>query len=189
MNFSEQFLNSAIISISELSISEIETVVDLLSDIRYTGRVFVAGSGGGAGHASHMVCDLRKLCGIEAYAPYDNVSELTARTNDEGFEMSLSAYLAGSHFGNRDCLFILSVGGGTEGVSENLIKAMEYTKAAGGFLLGVVGRDGGELRKRADASILIKTGKHITPIVEGLQAVIWHLLVEHPKLKVNNTVW
>jgi D-sedoheptulose 7-phosphate isomerase len=156
------------------------------------GRLFVLGVGGGAGHASHAVNDFRKLCGLESYAPTDNVSELTARTNDNGWETSLSAWLEVSRLGQRDALLLFSVGGGSREprVSINLVVAMEAARAVGASIYGVVGAPGGTLAELADLAILIDPPTALrTPLVESFQAVVWHALVSHPELALRQGHW
>jgi D-sedoheptulose 7-phosphate isomerase len=156
------------------------------------GRLFILGVGGGAGHASHAVNDFRKLCGIESYAPTDNVSELTARTNDEGWETSFSAWLEVSRLSRADALLVFSVGGGSREhrVSVNLVHAMETAKALGASVYGVAGAPGGTLAELADVAILIEPPAELrTPLVESFQAVVWHALVSHPGLAVRQGHW
>jgi D-sedoheptulose 7-phosphate isomerase len=157
-----------------------------------SGRLFILGVGGGAGHASHAVNDFRKLCSIESYAPTDNVSELTARTNDDGWESSFSAWLEVSKLGPRDALLVFSVGGGSreQVVSVNLVNAMEAARAAGASIYGVVGAPGGTLAELADVAILIEPPPTLrTPLVESFQAVVWHALVSHPELALKQGHW
>jgi D-sedoheptulose 7-phosphate isomerase len=157
-----------------------------------SGRLFILGVGGGAGHASHAVNDFRKLCSIESYAPTDNVSELTARTNDDGWESSFSAWLEVSRLGPRDALLVFSVGGGSRerGVSVNLVAAMEAARAAGASIYGVVGAPGGTLAELADVAILVEPPPTLrTPLVESFQAVVWHALVSHPELARKQGHW
>jgi D-sedoheptulose 7-phosphate isomerase len=157
------------------------------------GRLFVLGVGGGAGHASHAVNDFRKICGMEAYAPTDNVSELTARTNDEGWAGVFEGWLRVSRLGARDALLILSVGGGNleMQVSPNLVAAIRYARTVGAKVTGIVGRDGGYTARNADACVTVPTvnAQHVTPHTEAFQGVIWHLLVTHPALKQAATKW
>ncbi len=156
------------------------------------GRLFILGVGGGAGHASHAVNDFRKLCLLESYAPTDNVSELTARTNDDGWETSFSAWLEVSNLGARDALLVFSVGGGSRerGVSVNLVKAMEAAREAGASIYGVAGAPGGTLAQLADVAILLEPPPELrTPLVESLQAVVWHALVSHPGLALKQGHW
>lgn len=190
MSFSQEFLQSVIVAIHKIDCANIEKMVGILYNVRrYNGRLFIIGSGGGAGHASHAVCDFRKSCNFEAYAPYDNVSELTAITNDEGFDTTILNWLKVSNINQRDCIFVFSVGGGKEGVSENITKALRYARNMDVSIVGIVGRDGGTTKELADVCILIETDEHVTPITEGLQSVIWHLIVSHPKLQINKTKW
>src|ERR1700688_4953971 len=159
---------------------------------RRGGRLFILGVGGGAGHASHAVNDFRKLCGIESYAPTDNVSELTARTNDDGWETSFSAWLEVSRLSERDALLVFSVGGGSRehNVSTNLVGAMEAASETGASIYGVVGAPGGTLAELADVAILIEPAPELrTPLVESFQAVVWHALVSHPELAVQQGHW
>jgi D-sedoheptulose 7-phosphate isomerase len=156
------------------------------------GRLFVLGVGGGAGHASHAVNDFRKLCGIETYAPTDNVSELTARTNDDGWETSFSAWLEVSRLGDRDALLVFSVGGGSRehNVSTNLVRAMEAAHDLGASIYGVVGAPGGTLAELADVAVVLTPPPDLrTPLVESFQAVVWHALVSHPQLARKQGHW
>ena len=172
----------------------IEALADCLVAVRERdGRLFILGVGGSAGNAGHAVNDFRKLCGIEAYAPTDNVSELTARTNDEGWDTVFASWLAASNAGDRDAVLVFSVGGGNAelNVSPNIVRAVEFAKARGITVLGIVGRDGGHTGAVGDQVILVPTveAKHVTPHTEAFQAVIWHCLVSHPKLQVADTKW
>lgn len=173
--------------------SQLDAMALGLSTVRERdGRLFILGVGGGAGHASHAVNDFRKLCAIESYAPTDNVSELTARTNDEGWETSFSSWLEVSRLSERDALLIFSVGGGSRehNVSINLIRAMEAAAAVGASLYGVVGAPGGELAELADIAICVEPPAALrTPLVESFQAVVWHALVSHPRLAVKQGHW
>ncbi|HEY7960502.1 MAG TPA: sugar isomerase [Solirubrobacteraceae bacterium] len=156
------------------------------------GRLFILGVGGGAGHASHAVNDFRKLCGVESYAPTDNVSELTARTNDDGWESSFSAWLEVSRLRARDALLVFSVGGGSRehGVSTNLVRAMELAHALGAPIYGVAGAPGGTLAQLAALAILIDPPTNLrTPLVESFQAIVWHALVSHPRLALRQGHW
>lgn len=194
MVFSKEFLDESITLINGLDSAEIEKMAEVLSQTRSGGgRLFVVGSGGGAGHASHAVCDFRKLCNMEAYAPYDNVSELTARVNDEGWEVSILNWLKVSRFRADDCLFVFSVGGGDEerNISSNLVRVVKYAKQINAKVVGVVGKDGGYTKKVGDAVVVVPVvnSARITPLTEGFQAVIWHLLVSHPSLQINPTKW
>jgi D-sedoheptulose 7-phosphate isomerase len=171
----------------------LEAMVNGLADVRERGgRLFILGVGGGAGHASHAVNDFRKLCALESYAPTDNVSELTARTNDEGWETSLSAWLEVSRLSEADALLVFSVGGGSRerNVSVNLVRAMEVAHAIGASLYGVAGLPGGTLAELADVAVLIEPPAALrTPLVESFQAVVWHALVSHPDLAVKQGHW
>jgi D-sedoheptulose 7-phosphate isomerase len=173
--------------------SELDAMARGLAAVRESGgRLFILGVGGGAGHASHAVNDFRKLCAIESYAPTDNVSELTARTNDDGWETSFSAWLEVSRLSERDALLVFSVGGGSRehNVSINLVSAMEAANAAGASLYGVVGAPGGTLAELADVAIRIEPPATLrTPLVESFQAVVWHALVSHPELAVKQGHW
>jgi D-sedoheptulose 7-phosphate isomerase len=194
MIFSTEFLNECIEAIKRINPGEIEDIANVLFDTRENnGRLFIIGSGGGAGHSSHAVCDFRKLCNIEAYAPYDNISELTARVNDEGWDVTILNWLKVSRLNDRDCIFVFSVGGGNDEkqISTNIVNVVKYAKSIGVKIAGIVGKDGGYTKKNGDAVALIPiiNSDHITPLTEGLQAVVWHLLVSHPKLQVNPTKW
>jgi D-sedoheptulose 7-phosphate isomerase len=172
----------------------IDAMVDVLADTRARGgRLFFLGVGGGAGHASHAVNDFRKIAGIECYAPTDNVSELTARANDDGWESVFSAFLQGSRIGRDDCVFVFSVGGGNveKGVSVNIVRALQVAKEAGARVVGVVGRDGGYAGRVADAVVVVPilSADTVTPHTESFQAVVWHLIVTHPGLKRNEMKW
>ena len=192
--FTREFLREASQIAGLIDVQSIEGLVDQLAAVRERGgRLFVLGSGGGAGHASHAVCDFRKIAGIEAYAPTDNVSELTARINDEGWETSYVEWLKVSHLGRKDMVFIMSVGGGCldNNVSPNLVRCLEYAKVVGAAIGGVVGRDGGQTARVADACVLIPTvnASATTPHVEAFQALVWHLLVAHPRLQLSAMKW
>ena len=194
MTFSRKHLTEAAAIISALDAGGIERMADILAGIRArAGRLFFLGVGGSAGNCSHAVNDFRKLVGIESYAPTDNVSELTARTNDEGWSTVFSEWLKVSRLGPRDGVFVLSVGGGDleKNVSPNLVSALKYAKRVDATILGIVGRDGGYTARVADACCIVPTvnPEAITPHAEAFQAVIWHLLVSHPKLKANATKW
>lgn len=194
MEFIEQFLSEASLIIKNLNKEQIEASVNLLSKTREkNGRLFVLGVGGSAANASHAVNDFRKIVGIEAYAPTDNVSELTARTNDEGWSTVFSKWLEVSRLKAEDTLLILSVGGGNleNNVSPNLVLALQYAKQVGAKIIGIVSRDGGYTAEVADACVLIPSpnAENVTPHAEAFQAVIWHLLVSHPKLKIQQTKW
>jgi D-sedoheptulose 7-phosphate isomerase len=194
MNYSQVHLQEVISIINKLDVSEIERIADLLVSLKNTGgRLFFLGVGGSAANCSHAVNDFRKIVGIEAYAPTDNVSELTARTNDDGWSSIFNEWLKISKLGPGDALFILSVGGGSskKNISPNLVEALIYAKEVGAKIVGIVGRDGGFTAQVADACVIIPTVNvvNITPHSEAFQAVIWHLLVSHPKLKANETKW
>lgn len=192
--FTKKFLAQTSEIVSQLNIDSIEAVVQRLKRVReQQGRLFFIGSGGGAGHASHATCDFRKLGGFQAYCPSDNISELTARINDDGWDSSLANYLKVSRLNEKDGLFVFSVGGGSEEkhISTNLVEAIKTAKEVKATVIGIVGKDGGYTAKEADASILIPTvdDKTITPHTEGMQAVLWHLLISHPDLQRNPTKW
>jgi D-sedoheptulose 7-phosphate isomerase len=194
MSFSSRFLAEAIELLHQIDADRVEAMAETLRSVRDRGgRLFILGVGGSAGHAGHAVNDFRKLCGFEAYAPTDNVSELTARTNDEGWETTFSAWLAGSRIGANDGLLIFSVGGGDKerNISANIVHAIDLAKSKGAAVTGIVGRDGGYTAKAGDAVVVIppKYPDHVTPHTEGLAAVVWHLLVTHPLLKANATKW
>ena len=180
--------------VDRLDQSTIQNTVDLLADVRERGgRLFILGVGGSAGNASHAVNDFRKIAGIEAYAPTDNVSELTARTNDDGFQHIFSRWLETSHVRSDDVIFVFSVGGGNaeKNISANIVEGLKTAKAAGAKVVGVVGRDGGHTKTVADACVIIPTvnSETITPHTEAFHAVVWHLIVTHPDLKKNAMKW
>ena len=194
MSYSQQHLNESIEIIKKIDPSLIERMADFLAAVKKDGgRVFFLGVGGSAGNCSHAVNDFRKIVGIESYAPTDNVSELTARTNDEGWASIFVEWLKVSKLHSKDLLFIFSVGGGNleKNISPNLVEALKFAKDIGVKVLGVVGRDGGYTAQVADACVIVPTvnSENITPHSEAFQAVIWHLLVSHPKLKSNQTKW
>lgn len=194
MTFSTQYLAEARTIIDTLDPALIERMVDLLADLRIGGgRLFILGVGGGAGHASHAVNDFRKIAGIESYSPADNVSELTARTNDEGWETTYAAWLKVSRLSNRDAVLVFSVGGGDleRNISPNLVRAVELAKTVGAKILGIVGRDGGYTAKVADACVIVPVVNpgNITPHTESFQAVVWHLIVAHPRLMQMPNKW
>lgn len=172
----------------------IERMIRLLVDVRERGgRLFFLGVGGGAGNATHAVNDFRKICGIESYTPTDNISELSARINDDGWDSAFANWLKGSRLNDRDGVFVFSVGGGNpeKNISMNLVKALEYAKECGAKIFGVVGRDGGWTARVADACVIIPTvnSETVTPHAEAFQAVIWHLIVSHPAMKINEMKW
>jgi D-sedoheptulose 7-phosphate isomerase len=188
------FLDDAITIIKNLDQSLIQKMSRILQDIRKNGgRLFILGVGGGAGHASHAVNDFRKIAGIESYAPTDNVSELTARVNDDGWETVFVNWLKGSRLTAKDCIFVFSVGGGNaeKNVSVNLVNALQYAKQIGAKIIGIVGRDGGYTAKVADACVIIPTvnEKTVTPQTEAFQAVIWHLIVSSPAMQKFEMKW
>ena len=194
MSFSEQHLKESIEITEAIDPETIEKIVELLVDVKAKGgRLFVLGVGGSAANAGHAVNDFRKLAGIETYAPTDNVAELTARTNDEGWETVFSGWLKVSKMAAKDCLFILSVGGGNKekNVSPNLIEAIDLAKEVGARVTGIVGRDGGYTAQNADVCLVVPTvnPNSVTPHSESFQTVVWHLMVSHPKLKSNPTKW
>ena len=194
MSYAQQHLKEAQEIIDQIDIEAIEKVADLLATVKKDqGRIFFLGVGGSAGNCSHAVNDFRKIVEIESYAPTDNVSELTARTNDEGWPTIFEPWLKLSKLNPKDAVFIFSVGGGNleKNISPNLVNALKYAKQVGAKITGVVGRDGGYTAKVSDACVVIPTvnPENITPHSEAFQAVIWHLLVSHPKLKENQTKW
>ena len=194
MSVTKQFLAEVQQVTAQLNEAAIEKAADELAAIRTRGgRLFILGVGGSAGNAGHAVNDFRKICGFEAYAPTDNVSELTARTNDEGWATVFSEWLKGSRINAKDGLLIFSVGGGNleKNVSPNLVSAIQVAKAVGASVIGIVGRDGGYTAQQANACVIVPTVNptHVTPHSEAFQAVIWHLFVSHPKLKVAQTKW
>ena len=194
MEFVEQYLAEAVRIAGQLDRQAIEKVVGLLAGTRAGGgRLFILGIGGSAANASHAVNDFRKIAGFEAYAPTDNVAELTARTNDEGWTSVFESWLRGSRLRAGDLVLVLSVGGGSPeaGISLNLVAALDYVRSVGAGMIGIVGRDGGYTARIADACVIIPTVNpaHVTPHTEAFQALIWHLLVSHPSLKMNATRW
>jgi len=194
MSYTRQHLDEAGTIIQKLDESAIERVVEALRTTRDRGgRLFILGVGGSAANASHAVNDFRKICGFEAYAPTDNVSELTARTNDEGWASVFVEWLKGSRLNRNDALLVFSVGGGNleKNVSPNLVSALQLAKEVGATVLGVVGRDGGYTAKVADACVIVPTVNpaNVTPHSEAFQAVVWHLFVSHPRLKTQQTKW
>ena len=194
MDYARQYIEEAAEVLKRIDTAAIERAVDLLVALREReGRLFILGVGGGAGHASHAVNDFRKICGIESYAPTDNVSELTARINDDGWDTSFANWLRGSRLSARDMVFVFSVGGGNleRNISANLVRALEEAKRVGANVCGVVGRDGGYTAQVADECVLIPVvnPSAITPHTEAFQAVVWHLMVSHPKLKFSEMKW
>ena len=172
---------------------EVDRMIDILAEARGKGRLFILGVGGSAGNAGHAVNDFRKLCGIEAYAPTDNVSELTARVNDDGWPTSFANWLKGSRIRADDVVLVFSVGGGNaeKNISANIVEALKVAKASGAKVIGVVGRDGGYTKQVADACVVVPTvnPNNVTPHTEAFQAVVWHGMVTHPKLIVNEMKW
>jgi D-sedoheptulose 7-phosphate isomerase len=194
MTFIQQYLEETQRVLAQLNPSALEKTIDELARVRERGgRLFILGVGGSAANASHAVNDFRKICGFECYAPTDNVSELTARTNDDGWATVLAEWLKGSRLAAKDALLIFSVGGGNleKNVSPNLVSAIQLAKQVGASVLGIVGRDGGYTGREATACVIIPTvnPEHTTPHAEAFQAVVWHLFVSHPKLKINRTKW
>jgi D-sedoheptulose 7-phosphate isomerase len=188
------FLDDAVTIIKQIDRTQIRKMSEILQEVRQNGgRLFILGVGGGAGHASHAVNDFRKIAGIESYAPTDNVSELTARVNDDGWETVFESWLKGSRLTAKDCIFVFSVGGGNaeKKVSVNLVNALRYAKEKGAKVIGVVGRDGGYTAKVADACVIIPTvnEKTVTPQTEAFQAVVWHLIVSSPAMQKFEMKW
>ena len=193
-SYVRQYLDEGTQIIKRLDVDAIEGLAEALVSLRdRAGRLFFLGTGGGAGHASHAVNDFRKLVGIEAYTPTDNVSELTARINDEGWETSYANWLRGSRLSSNDMVFVFSVGGGNLelNVSRNLVCALKYARETGATICGIVGRDGGYTAQVADACVIIPTvnPKTVTAHTEAFQALIWHLLVSHPRLQSSAMKW
>ena len=194
MPYSEQHLRETAEIVSKIDPGDCEKCVAELRALRERGgRLFILGVGGSAANASHAVNDFRKIAGLEAYAPTDNVSELTARTNDEGWASVFVEWLRGSRLSAKDCILVLSVGGGNveKNVSPNLVSALQLAKQAGARVIGIVGKDGGYTARVADARVIVPTvnPNNVTPHSEAFQAVVWHLFVSHPDLKVNQTKW
>ena len=194
MNYTAQYLEEASAILGLIDRESIEDTLDILLDVRQQqGRVFFLGVGGGAGHASHAVNDFRKIANIECYAPTDNVSELTARINDDGWETAYRNWLKGSHLRTKDAVFVFSVGGGNaeNNISTNLVSALKYAREVGARICGIVGRDGGFTAKVSDACVLIPVINlaTVTPHTESFQALVWHLLVSHPKLRESEMKW
>jgi D-sedoheptulose 7-phosphate isomerase len=194
MTFSESFLDEAIEVVKGLDAGRIEQAVEVLAATRAAGgRLFILGVGGSAANASHAVNDFRKIAGIEAYAPTDNVAELTARTNDDGWASVFAEWLKVSRLQPKDTIFVFSVGGGNleNNVSPNLVLAIQHAKSVGSKIVGIVGRDGGYTAQVADACVIVPTvnAAHVTPHTEAFQAVVWHLMVTHPALKTKQTKW
>ncbi len=193
-NFSMKYLQEAKEIIDRIDCESIEAMTRLLVTLREEGgRLFLVGVGGGAGHAGHAVNDFRKLAGIESYSPSDNVSELTARTNDEGWDTTYAAWLKVSRMSSKDMVFVFSVGGGDLGrnISPNIVRAVQYAKEVGAKVIGVLGRDGGYTASVADACVIVPTvnAEMVTPHTESFQAVVWHLLVSDPRLQMMSNKW
>jgi D-sedoheptulose 7-phosphate isomerase len=194
MNYTQKHLRETAAILERLDVAAIEKIAELLAEIKASaGRVFFLGVGGSAGNCSHAVNDFRKLAGMECYAPTDNVSELTARINDDGWECTFVEWLKVSRLNKNDAVFILSVGGGSveKNISTNIVAAVRRAKAVGAKVIGILGRDGGHTAQVADASVIVPTvnPETVTPHSEAFQAVIWHLLVSHPLLKSSDTKW
>jgi len=194
MGYVKQYIEEATTILRQVDQRAIEEAVDRLVELRQRGgRLFVLGVGGGAGHASHAVCDFRKIAQIEAYTPTDNASELTARVNDEGWDTCYANWLRGSRLNEKDMIFVISVGGGDakKNVSANLVRALDYAREVRATICGVVGRDGGYTAQVANACVLVPVvnSSTVTPHTESFQAMIWHLLVSHPKLRVAEMKW
>jgi D-sedoheptulose 7-phosphate isomerase len=194
MSYTKQYLDEAALIVERLDVAKIDAMLELILDLRRrAGRLFFLGVGGSAGNASHAVNDFRKIAGIECYAPTDNVSELTARVNDDGWETVFVNWLKISRLSANDMVFVFSVGGGDieRNISPNLVRALEYAKQVGAKICGVVGRDGGYTARVADACIVVPTisAETVTPHAEAFQAVVWHLLVSHPALRAAAMKW
>ena len=194
MDYIEKYLDEVTEITSKIDRSQIEKMVEIICEVRKNnGRLFMLGVGGSAGNASHAVNDFRKIAGIESYAPTDNVSELTARVNDDGWETSFVNWLKGSRLNSSDCLFIFSVGGGNaeKNISFNIVNALKYGKEMKSSIIGIVGKDGGYTAQAADACVIIPTvnPETVTPHSEAFQGTIWHLIVTHPKIKSFEMKW
>ena len=193
MTYTRQFLDEAAELARGLPVETIEAIVDGLAGVRDRGgRLFILGVGGGAGHASHAVNDFRKICHLESYAPTDNVSELTARINDDGWETAYAAWLRGSRLNGADAVLVFSVGGGSRehGVSTNLVAALDVAREVGARIYGIVGKLDGETARVADACVVVQAPpERLTPHVESFQAVVWHLIVSHPRLSAQLGKW
>jgi len=193
-NFTQGFVQESIEILRQLDIQAVENLANGLADTRDRGgRLFILGVGGSAGHAGHAVNDFRKICRFEAYSPTDNVSELTARTNDDGWDTTFSEWLKGSRINSKDAVLVFSVGGGNvqKNVSVNLVRAVDTAREAKASVFGIVGKDGGYTKEISNACVVIPTvnAERITPHTEGMCAVVWHLLVSHPALKATATKW
>lgn len=193
-SYIRDYLDEAGEIINTLDVPSIQKIIDLIVEIRrQEGRLFFLGVGGGAANASHAVNDFRKIAGLESYTPVDNVSELTAQINDHGWEKSLVNWLMTSRLGSRDGVFVFSVGGGDKdrNISANIVSALDYARGAGAKIMGIVGRDGGYTAKVADAVVIVPpvNPETVTPLAESFQSLIWHLVVSHPKVKLNPMKW
>jgi D-sedoheptulose 7-phosphate isomerase len=194
MAYTNEYLSEVKSIVDRIDSNDIERMIDLIVEIRKNnGRLFFLGVGGGAGNASHAVNDFRKIAGIESYSPCDNVSELTARTNDDGWEQAFIGWLKGCKLNKNDGVFVFSVGGGNieKNISANIVRALEYARVVGAKILGIVGRDGGYTGQVADACVIVPTvnPNTVTPHAEAFQGVIWHLIVSHPKVQVSEMKW
>ncbi len=194
MTHIENYLSEAAQILQQIDKKSIEQMTDLLLSLRHNnGRLFILGVGGGAGNASHAVCDFRKIADIEAYAPNDNIAELTARVNDEGWDTTYAAWLESSKLRDKDMIFVFSVGGGDleRNISSNLVRALEYSKNIGAKIIGVVGRDGGYTAQVADACVIIPVVNlnTVTPHTESFQVLLWHLLISDPKMQKQSMKW
>jgi len=194
LDYTAQYIKESVEILNKINKQAIDQIIDLMVRLRQQeGRLFFLGVGGGAGHASHAVNDFRKIAQIEAYAPTDNVSELTARVNDDGWDTSYANWLRGSRLEADDMIFVFSVGGGDaqRNISANLVRALQYAKEVGAGVCGVVGRDGGYTAQVADACVVIPTvnPETVTPHTESFQALVWHLVVSHPKLRASEMKW
>jgi D-sedoheptulose 7-phosphate isomerase len=194
MTFTSEFIHESLKIIEKIDQNSIDQVINIISETRdKNGRIFFIGAGGSAANASHAVNDFRKLANIECYSPTDNVAELTARTNDEGWDSTFSGWLKVSKLNSKDLIFVFSVGGGDieKNVSPNIVKAISLAKSVKSKIVGVIGRDGGYTKINADACILIPTEnpKHVTPMTESLHVLMWHLIITHPKIADNKTKW
>lgn len=193
-DYINSYLDETAAIVKKIDKSSVKKMIEILLSVRQNNsRLFILGVGGGAGNASHAVNDFRKIAGIEAYSPTDNVSELTARVNDDGWDSTFVNWLKGSRLNNNDCIFIFSVGGGNaeKKISNNLVEALKLAKQVGAKVIGVVGRDGGYTAEVADAVVIIPTAnaETITPHTESFQGVVWHMIVSHPALKVREMKW
>jgi D-sedoheptulose 7-phosphate isomerase len=194
MSYTQEHLRETVAIVQKLDVAAIEKLVTVLAQVKADGgRIFFLGVGGGAGNCSHAVNDFRKLLGIECYTPTDNVSELTARINDDGWERAFVDWLAVSRLSSRDAVFVMSVGGGSRemNISVSLVAAVDHARKVGAKIIGILGRDGGHTARHADATVIVPTvnAHTVTPHTEALQAVIWHLLVSHPRLQPREAKW